>query len=503
MKTNILRSFAVAVGLSVCVAGTSQDVQAESNDYQAPSQWNTFNLQSPASPLRQVGHGEVISSGSTLPVPAPAVSHSAPLASHGTAVGSGCNSCQGGTSYSSPYANAVSSDWSGNCNGGYASGGYGKSSHGIGSRLGNAFGSGQRAPGGLYPWFGGASLLFMTLENNSSRTLLVDDATGTDQLNTTAVAPDTTTGFDVHFGRYLGCGQYGLDIGYFNLDPSEQSVTVIPGAPGDYRAAMPAWNAVSINPGGLGIDTLYNYFDNAPAAGYRVRRDMRFQGLEANLVSFGLMGNRRVGSPACGKFVPDGYRFAGPNGSIARACSNRVQVTTSHGFRWFQLEDAFEYAVNIDGTLGYQAEDIYYNVDTENNLFGYQFGSRLSYCLTNRLNLGIGGKVGIYGNDVEMRQRIGTDTTLAYITTAGVDDVDTTASDTVMSALAELDLGLGYRLNSAWSIRGGYRMLAACGVATAPGSIVNDYSSLAPSQVVNADDCIMLHGGYVGLEFNW
>ena len=197
------------------------------------------------------------------------------------------------------------------------------------------------------------------------------------------------------------------------------------------------------------------------------------------------MGTQRVGSPACGKCVPDGYRFAGPNGSIARSCSNRVQVMTSHGFRWFQLEDAFELAANVDGTVGYQAEDIYYNIDTENNLFGYQFGSRLSYCLTSKLNLGIGGKVGIYGNNVEMNQRIGTNTNVAYQTGigAGAGDINTSVSDTVLSTLAELDLGLGYRLNNAWSIRGGYRMMAACGVATAPGSIVNDYSSLAASQV--------------------
>ena len=176
---------------------------------------------------------------------------------------------------------------------------------------------------------------------------------------------------------------------------------------------------------------------------------------------------------------------------------------TSHGFRWFQFEDAFELAANIDGAAGYQAEDIYYNIDTENNLFGYQFGSRLSYCLTNKLNLGIGGKAGIYGNNVEMRQRIGTQTGSAYITAAGTDDIDNSVSKTALSALGELDLGLGYRLNNAWTVRGGYRMLAACGVATAPGSIVNDFSSLSESQLVHADDCVLLHGGYVGLEFNW
>ena len=479
MKTNILRSVAVALGLGVCVAGTSQDVYADSNEYQSPAQWSTFNATKATSPLQLVGHhGEVKSSTSTLP--APTVVHGAPIDahSHSTPVGSGCNSCQ--PTHGSPYAKAVTYGGTG-----YASGGYG---HG----------------GKLYPWFGGANLLFLTLEDNSNRTLLIDDATATDQLNSSALNPGSTTGFDVHVGRYIGCGTYGLGIGYFYLNPDEESITLPSPVAGDWRATVPAWNGASIDPGGLGVDTVYNYYDNAPAAAYRVRRDIRFQGIEANLFSFGLMGNRRIGSPECGRCVPKGgYRFANANGAIARGCSNRVQVTTSHGFRWFQLEDAFEYAVNIDGTAGYQAEDIYYNVDTENNLFGYQFGSRLSYCLTRRLNLGVGGKIGIYGNDVEMRQRLGTQTTLAYLTAAGVDDVSTSTSDTVFSALGELDLGLGYRLNNAWTVRGGYRMLAACGVATAPGSIAEDYSSLAAIGAIHADDCIILHGGYVGLEFNW
>jgi len=521
VRIEFLRNVAVVLGVSVGVTGTLQEVQAQSGGYQSPAQWSNFNVTPPFSPspnlFRTAAHdqgGDV----SMLPVPAPerdlspatpVPSYTAPLVDYSSSVGSGC-----APNYSSPYANAVSSNWDGACSsgacGGHAAGGSG--GHGAcgghGGYGGYASGGyGTVAGGGLYPWFGGANLLFMSLANNSNRTLIFDDATATPQLTTRSVAPGVATGFDVNVGRYLGDGCYGIGVGYFLLDPSREQAAVMPGMTGDFRAAMPGWNNVLINPagGGLGVDTVYNYFDLAGgnATDFRATRDIRFQGIEVNLFNFGLMGARRIGTADCGKFIPDGYRFANANGAVARPGSGRFQVVNSHGFRWFQLEDLFELAADIDGMAGYQANDLYYNVDTENNLFGYQFGSRVSYCLTNRLNLGIGGRLGVYGNHVEVRQRLGTQNNLAYLTAGGVDDVMTSSSDTVMSALGELDLGLGYRINRAWSIQGGYRMLGVTGVATAPGSIANDYSSLAAIGAVHANDSIFLHGGYVGLAFNW
>ena len=176
---------------------------------------------------------------------------------------------------------------------------------------------------------------------------------------------------------------------------------------------------------------------------------------------------------------------------------------TSHGFRWFQANDELEFAYNIDGAGGYQATDLYQNIDVENNLYGYQFGSRLTYCLSKRMNLNIGGKFGLYGNDVSLRHRVGTRTAAAYRNGMPGDLISTESSDTVLATLGELDLGLGYRLNCAWSIRGGYRLLGLTGVATAWDSVPNTYATVADSGRVHADDSYILHGGYVGLEYNW
>ena len=234
MKTNILRSVAVALGLSVCVAGTSPEARAESNGYQASSQWNHFNVQSSTNVtsniFRTVGHSEAIGSGSTLPVPSPMV-ESTPIVQGtwaadaipakvvpATAVPTPTRHRRIGTAAATAdravdtlladTAHTVSvADWA---------------MHSVAGNGGN---------GGLYPWFGGADLLFMSLENNGNRTLVVDDATATPQLRVNDVDPDTTTGFDIHVGRYLGCGRYGLDLGYFNLNPSAESLTIFPVPP--------------------------------------------------------------------------------------------------------------------------------------------------------------------------------------------------------------------------------------------------------------------------------
>ena len=94
-----------------------------------------------------------------------------------------------------------------------------------------------------------------------------------------------------------------------------------------------------------------------------------------------------------------------------------------------------EFVYNVDGTQGYQSEDIYENIDVENNLYGYQFGSMLRYCLTCRLNLTVGGKIGLYANDAELKHRVGTKTDLVYITGNLTDDVYTGSSDTSFATL--------------------------------------------------------------------
>lgn len=362
----------------------------------------------------------------------------------------------------------------------------------------------------LFPYFGNANVLLFTLEESSHR----DIATGLgDEFTSGSVAPGFATGFDVMAGRYLGCGQYGLGIGYFNWNPGNESV-IRQGTAGAVRAAMPQYRDVDLDYGS-GPDSVYDHIDGMSAdslgaTAVRVQRDVQFQGIEANLFSFGLIGASRAAYAGCddgtvlGRLaMGSGRGFGGAVGPLARSNSGRVRVMTSHGFRWFQIQDDMELAYDVDGTPGYNAEDIYDSVEVENNLFGYQFGGRLTYCLGSRLDLNFGGKFGLYGNRAEMRHELGTETQVAYRTGAATDLIRTESTDTVLATLGELDLGLGFRVNRAWTIRGGYRALGVTGVATAPDAFPANYSSVASAAAVHADGSYLLHGGYVGLDFNW
>jgi hypothetical protein len=282
---------------------------------------------------------------------------------------------------------------------------------------------------------------------------------------------------------------------------------------------MPQYRDVEMDYGS-GPDSVYDHVngmsvDSAGAVAVRVQRNLQFQGIEANLFSFGLMGAQRVAYAGCGndsvlsRFglgglgLGRGTGFGGAAGPLAQCNRNRVRVMTSHGFRWFQIEDDMELAYNVDGAPGYTLNDIYDGVEVENNLFGYQFGGRLSYCLGRRLDLNIGGKFGLYGNRAEMRHRLGSVNQVAYRESMPNDLIETESSDTVLSTLGELDLGLGYRISNAWTVRGGYRVLGVTGVATAVDAFPANYSSIASAAQVHADNSYLLHGSYVGLEFNW
>jgi hypothetical protein len=486
MKPTALR--VVAVCLSLCAATI---VHAQST-YSSPSRWNNFHPDSaPATvaadakqaetepPLPPPGTAHRTSM--TVPRLASAGLHSAALHSAGLSSDSVDSAPpiahQAQSPYSSPYMDAMTTP----CN--------------------------SRPP--LFPWFGSSDLLFLTLAEGPGDYL----ATGLgDDFTSSLVDPDATVGFDVSVGRYLSDGRWGIGARYLLWNPGLQDVTRFGGA-GTITTARSAYNDLSINLPGPGIVNVYDQIATN-ATGMYIKRDVAFQGIEANLYGFGLMGARRAAFTNC-RPTPflDGcstharrHSFGGATGPLIRDDAGRMRMVTSHGFRWFQAKDFVERGYDVDGTLGFQADDIYEKVNIQNNLYGYQFGAQLTYMMTCRLNLNVGGKGGLYGNQVEMENCIGSRNTLAYqtATTAPLcNGTSADASDIALATLGELDLGLGYRVSCAWSVRGGYRLLGMTGVANAIDSHPASYASLNDAFRVKADDSYILHGGYVGLEFNW
>lgn len=370
----------------------------------------------------------------------------------------------------------------------------------------------------LSPWFAGGDVLLWNVANNGYRRFLLQDGMpSTTFLSSSDIDPRSAAGYDVFLGRYFGCGAYGVSVNYLNFDPASREAMVSSAVAGGYYASLPAWRDISIDRDGAGpgaADTIYNIYDNATS--YRITRDVDVQGLELNLSAFGMTGARRVG-PFCG-----GPAGCGPLASLRNAlccnscsgytnscgplvnpCTGCAQFVTSSGFRWFQFRDQFQFAASDSATGINGTNDMYYNSNVSNNLYGYQLGSRLCYCLSPCLVARVGGKAGLYANDVRVRQQLGTSTANAWVTNRPTQMINTSDSDTVLAGLGELDLGLGYRVNNGFTINGGYRMLYASGVATSIGSIPGEYFTNSASGKVNASDSLLLHGAYIGGMFNW
>lgn len=610
--------------------------QPNAGGYQAPAKWNNFGNQNNGPQLFQpasTGYDNQLPPPESIPTPAPSYSEqlSAPIQQHAapaqpapsysapappatvhqhsthqhsaapgqhysapveysSAPAGDCQTC----AQPSPYMQAASQPWEG------AS--YAAQSCGMPSA------APVRAP--LFPWFGSFDLLFFNMDTNGKDRNIVSRYDNADPtrpylplMGIGSIEPDSSLGYSLSFGRYLGCGQYGLGVTYFNWDPDSEmynSPIYTPenatpgGGGGALRASgMPQYNGAVMNYlydngggayNGLDIDgaggyvddgsdyaTVYDIIDgragqaaldggdanaapggagtdsHAEAVRFRARRDVDIQGLEVNLFSFGLMGAQRASAASCGtgmgmghklksfmgmggyggvggyggasyggygscntgacppqQCAPCGprYGYGGAAGPLVRPCNGKVQVVTSHGLRWFQFKDSVDYAYDVDGRAGYTMNDIYDTTSTENDLFGYQFGSQLIYCLGSRVNLNVGGKFGVYGNQAEFRHRLGTQDVAASLGAMPDEMIDYNTSDTVLSTLGEFDLGLGVRVSNCWTVRGGYRVLGATGLAIAD-NYSRDYSSVASASALHADSSLLLHGAYLGANFNW
>lgn len=488
-----LRPFAALFGLAICTLACGQSATS----YTAPAKWNNFYPTSLyAATQNRAGSDSFPTSYSDAPVafepvPSPVPMDGSILKSIGTQDES---------------ANVPSSESLMEPGEGVAADGVdvGEACREAAS---SAWPGGERLP--LRPCFASFNLLFLTLANDT----VIPVAGGLPGYTTDAVNPDTTVGFEAEIGRYIRGGRFGIGVGYMLWNP-ESAIAVRVGPAGSITPTMPAYRDVSIDINGAGVDTVDNYITGVgPGSGataVRVSRDVFYQGIEANLYCFGLMGSSRVSYPGCnppgclglgGRFDHGCYGYGGANGPLTRPSSGRIRVMASHGFRWFQIKDRLDFDYNIDGNPGFQGEDLYECYHIENNLFGYQLGSQLSYCLNACWSLNIGGKFGIYGNNAQRMHHLGSSTTAFRTGTS--DLIHTESSDTSLATMGELDFGLGRRIRRAWTIRGGYRLYGITGVETSPNSITGTYSSLAASAAVDANDSIVLHGGYVGLDFNW
>ncbi len=411
-------------------------------------------------------------------------------------------------------------------------GGHFAGGNGFGGGGGQLFGG---LPVGAKPWFFGGGFLRYNRIDDHKRPLTLRDSNSMDVLSTSDAQMNAMNGFEIMGGRYFNCGKNAIQASYWGLFPDQESAMVYePG--GVFRSRILGSgdaDAGVLPDGNAGMYDVYDWYDNAVAN--RVTRSSEFHNVEVNLLGFAVGHAARnfnrptggslfagthgsncgycggAGCGACGSHAHGGgnscapSRFAtGPTGYLAPPCGSRLNLNWLAGFRYFSFDDNLQYAADLNGDGVTRAvDDFYYDVNTTNDLVGFQIGGRGDFCLGRRINVYGLGKVGVYNNRATLFSRMGTDTAVAYDTGMPTARYNIMETDNRVAFLSELGTGIGYRISPKWTANFGYSVIAASGVATSVGNVRSRGDFVRDQRHINNQDTLILHGFNLGALYNF
>jgi len=319
-------------------------------------------------------------------------------------------------------------------------------------------------------WACRAGFLFLGRDDENYRTFSFDSANEDYQL-----LDSRDTNFDMGYGaegwisRFNCCRQRGFEIGYWGVYPGEETIFA--------TSADVAGNLDSI----FNFDQLdYNggtadAFVNA-AMIHRLRRESEIHNAEINWL---------WGLPPMGG-------------------GSQWQFRALAGFRYFRLEDNLEFAADtVDAFFTGAADELYYTIDTENNLYGFQLGGMGERQIgASRWSANWGAKAGIFGNQSESASFIGGAAGTATVNNGpNVGRAwDITNSKDDVAFLGELQAGFGYRFADHWRFIGEYRVVGVSGVALPTNQIYSDLRGLQDVEIQSTNGSLILHGAFVGAE---
>jgi hypothetical protein len=187
-------------------------------------------------------------------------------------------------------------------------------------------------------------------------------------------------------------------------------------------------------------------------------------------------------------------------------CPPKMQMNWLLGARFFQFTDDLVFTADTaDRQIDGDPEEINYAIDVDNYLLGFQVGGRCQCYLTPRIRFNTAAMLGVFGNHIEHKSRIGgaagdavinngPNAGLAFNVSSDKDDV---------AFLGEARVGLSCQFTRCWSGTLGYRALAVTGVALPENQIYPDLRGIQDVAVVASNGSLILHGGYAGIEFNY
>lgn len=380
--------------------------------------------------------------------------------------------------------------------------------------------TGAAAPrGGV--WFGGAYGLLMQRRYESPVYLSIDPGMpSVSNLSSTDANLGTMGGMEVAFGRQM-CNGWAWQVSYWGLFQENAQVRVN-NMPDTMLSGL---SMLTYDPMGYAADTVQNYYNAADS--HEIVRSNEFHNVELNFIRYniafpsfgagigsgvgaGLVGGGRgaCGVGGCGTGAC-GTGSCGTGACGLDACSSGCGPTSSWsgsmfaGARFFKFDEFFSYRSTINGLYNYDVRDMFYDIDLENNLVGFQLGGNVNYALGCRWNVFAGTKLGIYNNHITHYSRIYGVSGNAMVNSGAYagEDYAIRSSTNNFSFLSEFNLGLGYQISPCWRAVGGYRLMGATGIALAPNQIPHSFSYLPGVGKINDDGSLLLHGAFVGLEF--
>jgi opacity protein-like surface antigen len=286
-------------------------------------------------------------------------------------------------------------------------------------------------------------------------------------------------GFEIGTGWCFGSGcNNALEVVYWGLYPAAGSAIARGSLDSTIDFGDLTYNGANAN----------TFYQNATIQ--EVQYGFNFNSVEANLVGNGCCGGP-FGCGMCGCCngrggSPWGFGWVG-------------------GFRYINFSEQFLYRSDTtDNNFNGDATELNYAMGLNNNLFGFQLGAGLSYCVTNSLTAYSIAKFGIYDNRVSQLQTVyGTQGT-ATINNGPFngDDFNVRSTDNVFAGAGQFDLGGRWAVNDSWSVNFGYRVMALSGVAISEVNAVRDqFQNVAGIASQQTTGSFIMHGGYVGATY--
>lgn len=410
-------------------------------------------------------------------------------------------------------------------------------------------------------FFAGGGALLMRRIDDRNVALSYNTAMPSENILGTADARQYhLNGFEVFGGRYFNGGKNALLVNYWALYPEDRTTQVQGNAaPTGYRSFHPFTGIEMPGP-----QPVYDWYDGALS--HRVTRTSDYNNVEANLLGFAVGGAARtwgIAAPRRGAFGVGGYggglaggygggygcgggydscggggcstgscgssysdcgscgsgsdcgscgagcaAFTGPCGLTPNMCGSRLNWTWLAGFRYFRFKDTLQYAASQNDAVYNGADDVYYDVNVRNELYGFQLGGAGTYCLGQRFNVYALTKGGVYNNHSQFDTAIyrGAGGPYATVNSANAfngDDYMVSASKNQAAFLGEFGTGVGARISRGWSANVGYRVIGAAGVATAVNNIPFEMTHLGNVADYNNTSSLFLHGWTIGGMYNF